>query len=71
MRRRWPKDKLDRILQLLRDTDLPMPVIAVRMGIGSGTVASINRRHKIRSYGGRHESWEVRQTEEVHHGDTA
>ena len=49
--------ELRRIVVLLTSTDMTMKQIAQRMRCSASTVASINRKRKIRDYGGRRASW--------------
>jgi hypothetical protein len=44
---------VQRIIQLLKSSDLNIPDIATRIGCSRGLIASINRRYRIRFYDGR------------------
>ena len=50
MRGHLTSDEIQRIIRLLRDTDLPLAAIAKRMSCTAGTIGAINRRYKIRFY---------------------
>ncbi len=45
--------KTDRIVKLLRTTELSMVAIAERMGVSPMTVHNINDQHQIRDYQGK------------------
>jgi hypothetical protein len=55
------KEELDKILWLLRRTDLTLTEIALRMQCSHSAIAGINRRHNVRNYGGRRSQWVARQ----------
>jgi IS30 family transposase len=52
----------EKIIRLLRDTDMTMAAIAKAMGCNRSTVARINQRHNIREYGKRRGTWQQLQT---------
>ena len=52
----------ERIVQLLRTTDLTINEIAERFGCSRSAVGGINRRHKIRDYSGLRSHWIVAPT---------
>lgn len=51
--------ELATILELLRDSDLSMPEIAERMGLGVTVIHSINEKQKIRDYHGHRTQWKM------------
>jgi hypothetical protein len=55
----FSEDELNRIVVLLRDTDLTLTEIAGRMRCSRSAVASINRKVRIRIYAGRRSHWSV------------
>jgi hypothetical protein len=54
------QEAVERIAGLLLKTDMTINEIADRMSCSKGTVGSINRRFRIRDYGGRRSTWEMR-----------
>lgn len=54
---RWT---VSRCRQLLKQTDLSIPAIAVRLGIADATVRNINRKARIRVYLGKRLSFEIK-----------
>jgi hypothetical protein len=56
-------DEMEKILRLLRRTDMTLMEIAMRMQCSHSAIAGINRRHGVRHYGGRRSEWRV-----VHQG---
>ena len=52
------QEQIQRIASLLANTDVPIAMIAERFHCSKSVVASINRRHQIRLYKGRRNSWE-------------
>ena len=62
----FSKDELNRIVMLLRESDMTLPEIADRMRCSRSAVAAINRKFQIRLYGGKRSQWSlnvVRPTE--------
>jgi hypothetical protein len=55
------ESKIRRILDLLASTELTIREIGERMSCSSSTVAALNRRHKMRDYGGRRTVWDLNQ----------
>jgi hypothetical protein len=55
----FSKGELDRILMLLRESEMSLPEIADRMRCSRSAVAAINRKFQIRLYGGRRSQWSV------------
>jgi ribosomal protein S13 len=53
----FSKDELNRIVMLLRDSDMSLPEIADRMRCSRSAVAAINRKFQIRLYGGKRSQW--------------
>lgn len=51
-------DKVSRIVELLRHTDTQMCDIARRMGVSRSAVVLINKKHGIRTYGGKRITWQ-------------
>ena len=52
-------DEVEKILRLLRRTDMTLAEIAMRMQCSHSAIAGINRRHGVRNYGGRRSEWRV------------
>jgi DNA-directed RNA polymerase specialized sigma24 family protein len=50
-------EELQRLIFLLRETELSLGDIAERMGCSKSAVAAINRRHQVREYNGRRTQW--------------
>jgi predicted DNA-binding protein YlxM (UPF0122 family) len=59
--RYFSTDEVNRILKLLRDSDLTLPQIADRMQCSRSAVASINRKFQIRVYAGKRAEWMLKQ----------
>src|SRR5436190_14846377 len=55
----FSKDELNRIVMLLRESDLTLPEIADRMRCSRSAVAAINRRFQVRLYAGKRSQWSV------------
>jgi hypothetical protein len=55
----FSKDELNRIVMLLRDSDMTLPEIADRMRCSRSAVAAINRKFQIRLYGGKRSQWSL------------
>jgi predicted DNA-binding protein YlxM (UPF0122 family) len=53
----FSKDELNRIVMLLRDSDMTLPEIADRMRCSRSAVAAINRKFQVRVYGGKRSQW--------------
>jgi len=58
--RYFSKGELDRIVMLLRDSEMSLPEIADRMRCSRSAVASINRKFQVRLYEGRRSHWRIR-----------
>jgi hypothetical protein len=52
-------DEVEKILLLLRRTDMTLMEIAMRMQCSHSAIAGINRKHGVRHYGGRRSQWHV------------
>jgi len=50
-------NEVEKILLLLRRTDMTLMEIAKRMQCSPSAIAGINRRHRVRNYGGRRSQW--------------
>ncbi len=57
--RYFSTDELNRILKLLRDTDLTLADISDRMQCSRSAIASINRKFQIRVYAGKRAHWNL------------
>lgn len=57
--RRFSQEKIDRIKQLLAETELTIPQIAQRMNCSGGPIVSINRKYRIRIYKTKRREWTV------------
>ncbi len=55
----FSKDEVNRIVMLLRESDMTLPEIADRMRCSRSAVAAINRRFQIRLYGGKRSQWSL------------
>jgi hypothetical protein len=53
----FTKEQVDRIVLLLRDTDMTLPEIACRMQCSRSAVATINQRFQVRYYEGKRSRW--------------
>lgn len=49
--------KVQKIVQLLRGSELTILEIAQRLQCSKGTVVTVNRRNQVRSYNGRRSFW--------------
>ena len=54
----FSEGELNRIIILLRDTDMSLPEIADRMHCSRSAVTTINRKRKVRIYNGLRSTWE-------------
>jgi hypothetical protein len=63
--RRLKTEQIQKIISLLVKTELSLTHIAERMQCSRGTVATINRKYRIRDYGGRRTVWEVSERQSV------
>jgi|SwirhirootsSR2_FD_contig_31_15878587_length_846_multi_3_in_0_out_0_2 hypothetical protein len=50
-------NELDRIISLLRESELTLSEIATRMSCSRGAIASVNRRFRVREYKGLRARW--------------
>lgn len=50
-------DEVTTILRLLGRTDMTLAEIALRMQCSHSAIAGINRRYRVRNYGGRRSQW--------------
>jgi hypothetical protein len=55
----FSKDELNRIVMLLRDSEMTLPEIADRMRCSRSAIAAINRKLQIRLYGGKRSQWSL------------
>jgi predicted DNA-binding protein YlxM (UPF0122 family) len=53
----FSEGELNRIIILLRDSDMSLPEIADRMNCSRSAVAAINRKFQIRLYQGKRSRW--------------
>jgi hypothetical protein len=53
----FSKDELDRIVMLLRETEMTIPEIATRLRCSRSAVAAVNRKFQVRLYGGKRSQW--------------
>ena len=53
----FSKDELNRIVMLLRETDMTLPEIADRLRCSRSAVAAINSKFQIRLYRGKRTQW--------------
>ena len=58
--------EINRIQQLLAETELSFQNIAERMDCAKSTVIAINRKYNIRAYRGRRTHWEVSYSQVPH-----
>jgi hypothetical protein len=59
----FSKDELNRIVMLLRDSEMTLPEIADRMRCSRSAVAAINRKFQIRLSGGKRSQWTLNREE--------
>ena len=59
----FANDEVEKIVYLLRRTDMTLAEIALRMRCSHSAIAGINRRHRVRNYEGRRSQWRVVQRE--------
>ncbi len=57
--RYFSQGELNRIVLLLRESEMSLPEIADRMRCSRSAVAAINRKFQVRLYGGRRSQWSV------------
>lgn len=62
----FSKDELNRIVMLLRDSDMTLPEIADRMRCSRSAVAAINRKFQVRLYGGKRSQWTLNCEQRSH-----
>lgn len=60
----FSQDELNRIILLLRDTEMGFPDIASRMGCSRSAIATINRKFQVRVYNGRRSHWNLNRERE-------
>jgi len=51
--------ELERIVSLLRDSELTLSEIAARMQCSRSAIASVNQRFQVRNYQGLRSEWEL------------
>ena len=51
--------ELERIVSLLRDSELTLSEIAARMQCSRSAIASVNQRFQVRNYRGLRSEWEL------------
>jgi hypothetical protein len=55
--RHFKQDEVKKIVWLLRETEMTLPEIAMRMRCSRSAVAAINRKFQVREYDGRRTQW--------------
>jgi hypothetical protein len=55
--RYFRREELERIISLLRETDMTLSEIATRMRCSRSAIAAINRKFQVRDYEGRRSRW--------------
>ena len=60
--RSFSDETVRRVVWLLTSTDMTIEEIAKRMSCCRNTVLGINRKFRIRDYGGRRSSWRIAST---------
>ena len=55
--RYFRREELERIVSLLRETDMTLSEIAMRMRCSRSAIAAINRKFQVRDYEGRRNRW--------------
>ena len=60
--RYFTKEQVERIVVLLRDTEMTLPEIAMRMCCSRSAVAAINQRYQVRDYEGKRGHWTLMWT---------
>jgi hypothetical protein len=61
----FTQDELNRIVMLLRDSEMTLPEIADRMRCSRSAVAAINRKFQIRLYGGKRSQWSLNSEQQA------
>ena len=57
--RYFTEKQIERIVLLLRQTEMTLPEIAARMNCSRSAIAAINQRFQIRDYEGKRSRWTV------------
>jgi hypothetical protein len=55
--RYFTEKQIERILFLLRETEMTLPEIATRMTCSRSAIAAINQRFQVRDYEGKRSHW--------------
>ena len=63
--RSFPDETVRRVIELLSSTDMTIEEIAKRMSCCRNTILGINRKFRIRDYGGRRSSWRLASTRAI------
>ena len=50
-------EEIQRIIQLLSTTNMTIAEIAQRMDCSTNAISNVNRKNKVRDYGGKRETW--------------
>jgi hypothetical protein len=61
----FSEDEVNRIVMLLRDSDMSLREVAERMRCSRSAVAAINRKFQIRIYAGKRSQWNVNCVRQV------
>ena len=61
--RHFTPAEIEKIISLLRHTDMTLGEIAERMRCTRGAIASVNRKYRIRDYAGRRNHWALSNVE--------
>ena len=56
----FSNEELQRIVALLRDSEMSLPEIASRMRCSRSAVAAINRKFQVRTYEGKRHQWNLK-----------
>ena len=62
----FSQNELNRILMLLRESEMSLPEIAERMRCSRSAVAAINRKYQIRRYEGKRSEWSLNFVAPLH-----
>jgi hypothetical protein len=53
------EEEIQRVISLLKETDLSLAQIATRMQCSRGVIATINHKYSVRDYGGKRVTWKL------------
>jgi hypothetical protein len=59
----FSQDEVNRIVMLLRESDMSLPELADRMHCSRSAIAAINRKFQVRVYAGKRSRWSLNNRE--------